>query len=219
MKVCEICHGGCCRRYNPDITGIDMIKIAESLKVDINFFATALPVDEQTAAISHGKKPIFIFTDDNITRYYRFALKMEESLLFPGSYRCIFLNEFDAKKQESKVYDNIIARCGIYHIRPYTCRTFPVEFNPETKQTYVIDPHELFPDDEEPAYKLCPRPVQRDDYREFQAEMIKTIVAKEYEKQFFLQLSEKWNQNPDSSDYFIDFMKREYQNRIEHRTE
>ncbi len=219
MRICDSCHGGCCRKYNPDITGIDMLKIAQSMKLDINFFATAIPVDDEYLRLALGKKPLFIFTDSKKEQYYRFSLKMEESILFPGTYKCIFINETDAKGLGSKLYDNIISRCSIYHVRPLTCKTFPAQINPQTGQAVIFDPYKISSEEDNPAYRLCPGPVKMEDYKEFQEQMVKDLVAYDYEMLFFLKLAEKWNKNPDLSDYFIDFMEKEYKNRVEHITE
>jgi len=214
LKICEACHGGCCRRFFPDITGYDIIKIIESSGLDINFFATAQPVDENYLKIALGIKPLFAFTDSGEKQYYRFCLKMEESSLFPDSYKCIFLNELDAKKEGSKLYDGIIARCSIYHARPLTCRTFPAKFHPKKKKGMLIDPNKSFPKDKNPAYKLCPRPLIAEDSQGNQAETLNNLVLYDYEMAFFLELSEKWNEKPDLSDYFAEFMIKKYQNRI-----
>lgn len=219
MKICDSCHGGCCRSFKPDITGIDMINIVQSLKFDINFFVTAIPVFDKYLKFALGKKPLFIFTDSAKEQYYRFSLKMEQSRIFAGTYKCIFLNEFDGKAQESKLYDNVISRCGIYHARPLTCRTFPAQINPEIKQAIMFNPYNISSPDDHPAYRLCYRPITKEDYEQFQEQMFKNLVAYDYEMLFFLKLSEKWNKNPDSSDYFLDFMLKEYKNRIEHVAE
>ena len=46
MEQCKTCQGGCCRRYNIHLWGSDIIKICNTLKVDISFFTYAYHIEE-----------------------------------------------------------------------------------------------------------------------------------------------------------------------------
>jgi SMC interacting uncharacterized protein involved in chromosome segregation len=65
---------------------------------------------------------------------------------------------------------------------------------------------------------LCPRPLDKKDYHQWINEYITNSLLFDYENHYFIDLSEKWNKNPDISDNFITFLKKEYEDRLPFRT-
>lgn len=220
MELCATCHGGCCRRYNPHLWGSDIIRICQTLKIDINFFTTVIPVSNDKIDKLRDKMPMFIFTDAEENQYFSLALKFNESRLYPGTSKCIFLLEWHAEMLGSEELTGVIGRCGIYSCRPLNCRTYPVKYDQENKKIILKDPHNILEKeharvDDSPAYDICARPLIPEDYLPFQDSYTEAAVLNEQEREFFLQIAEKWNRKPDISDNFYTFLHKEYGDRIE----
>jgi Fe-S-cluster containining protein len=221
MEVCTICHGGCCRRYNPEIAGIDILRISKTLKVDANFFVSAVPINDERLNEYLGKHPLFIFTDSGQEIYYRLCMKPIESVCYPGTSKCVFLLEWRAEYLGSETLKGVIGRCGIYSIRPQNCRSYPAKYLPDKIETVIRDPYLLMekehslPEDT-PAYRLCPRTLTEKDFTPYSDSLANDAAVNEYERDFFRKLSDKWNKNPDISDRFYLFLEKEYSNRITH---
>lgn len=223
MELCRNCHAGCCRRYNPYLWGSDIIRICETLGVDISFFTFAHKINEDEIDKLKGKEPVFIFTDSGEPQHFVLILKFNESKMYPAISKCMFLQEWSAEAMQSEELTGIIGRCGIYGIRPINCRAWPASYDEEKKKVVIKDPHLILdkkhkkPSDN-PGYEICERAMTHEDYAKYEEGYVNDAILNHHEKQFFLQLAEKWNENPDVSDNFYAFLKKEYSNRIEHIT-
>lgn len=220
MELCKNCHAGCCRRYNPYLWGSDIIRIVEALKVDLNFFTSAYLVEDKLEQIK-GKEPVFIFTDSGEPLHFVLVLKLNASRFFPDSSKCMFLQEWSAQAQGSEELTGIIGRCGIYGIRPINCRAWPAKYDEEKQNVIIRDPHNILDKehrrvDDSPCYDICERELTHDDYAVYENQYVEDAIINKHEKEFFMQLADKWNENPDVSDNFYAFLKKEYADRIEH---
>ncbi len=221
MKVCKSCAGGCCRAFNVPITGFDILRIMRTLDMDPFFFCGVAEISGEKLEKGLGKDPLFLFTDSGEAKYYEIFLKRVFSKYFETSYKCIFLQEWDAKEYGSAELEGIVGRCGIYDIRPLTCRNYPAKIDKDRK-LYMYDPYYEHTNPENKRwsslpYGLCQRPLKKEDFRAGVDEYIKNLVHADYELDFFLKLSEKWNKNPDVSDNFIELLEREYLDRLPFR--
>ncbi|EKE04590.1 MAG: hypothetical protein ACD_20C00044G0002 [uncultured bacterium] len=214
MQICNTCHAGCCRKHNIDVTGIDILNIVETLNLDISFFSEALPNEDEYVKAMLGKVPLFKFSDGEPGKYYRMCIKMRESVIFPKTLKCMFLQEWPDENPDSPTFNKIISRCGIYNTRPLTCSTYPAKLEQDGLSAHYFDPFEDSNKDESPAYKACPRPLTKDDFETSSADIMKNLVLYKFEMDFFTMLAEKWNKNPRSSDDLMDFLKEEYNNRV-----
>ncbi len=219
MELCASCHGGCCRRYNPHLWGSDIIRICETLKLDINFFTTALPIIKDQIDEYKEKTPLFIFTDSGEAQHFSLIIKFNESRYFPDTSKCIFLQEWSAESLGSEELSGIIGRCGIYSCRPVGCASYPAKYDEKEKKVVLKDPclvlekeHKLAEDS--PAYRLCSKPVSFRDYSNFGKDYVQSAILNHHEKEYFYKIAEKWNKNPDKSDYFYEFLVKEYNDRI-----
>ncbi len=221
MELCKACHGGCCRRYNPYLWGSDIIRICDALKVDMHFFATVVKVDESKVEKFRGKEAMFKFADISENDYFVFVLNLNESKYYPGTSKCMFLQEWYADILGSEELTGVIGRCGIYSIRPINCRAWPAKYVEEEKRVIIRDPHLILENEhnkieDNDVYKICPRPLNKEDYSIYQDQYVADAMSNFAERQFFIQISEKWNKNPGTSNEFYDFMVKEYDNRIEY---
>ncbi len=221
MEDCKICHGGCCRRYIVPLWGSDIIRISEALEVDMFFFISVVKYEKEKAEEKKKTEPLFIFTEAGTDCYFQIILKSHMSKLYPNTSKCIFLQEWSASAQQSEELEGIIGRCGIYDIRPLTCKTWPVGYDEKNDQVVLNDPYliqEKRPDrpGDSIAYSICPKELCFDDYKNFEDEYVKSAILDNYERKFFRKIAEKWNKNPDLSDKLYKFIKEEYKNRIKH---
>ncbi len=218
MKVCKTCAGGCCRAFRVPITGFDTLRIMRTIDVDPYFFCGVEEVTGEKLQNWQDKDPIFIFTDSGEPKYYEIYLKSVESKYFEFHGKCIFLQEWDASELNSTDIEGVFGRCGIYDCRPIACRNYPAKLGEDGKP-YMHDPYyeHTNPDNKRwqaLPYGLCPRPVEKDDFEQGINEYIKNLLHFKYEMEFFTELSKKWNQNPDVSDKFIEFLEKEYCDRL-----
>lgn len=221
MELCKNCHAGCCRRYNPSILGIDIIRICKALNVDMFFLISAIKIDEEKAEKLKNEKPIFIFTDLGEKMYFSLILKSNLSRLYPETTKCIFLQEWSAEAQQSEELTGIIGRCGIYDIRPLNCRKWPAEYDDEEHKVVIPDPYTVLEKTHEkandsPAYSLCPEPIKPEYLTKYEEMYNKYSVLYHKEKAFFIKVAQKWNEKPDLSDNFYKFLLKEYASRIPH---
>lgn len=221
MELCPSCHAGCCRKLLVYVLGRDIINIMQSLKIDFNVFIDALPVpQDKKEKYKANKVPMFMFKEGEPGQYYCLALKSDLSKLYPDTTKCIFLLELDAEFLSRGQIKEKISRCGIYSCRPLLCRSFPAAYMPDDEKIIIKDPHTILEKEmvtkDTPAYKLCPRVLNENDYIPFMEGYVKDAVLDHYEHEFFYQVSEKWNKQPDLSDNLPKFLLKEYANRIEH---
>ncbi len=221
MDLCKECNSGCCRRFLVYLSGSDIIRISETLQMDLGVFVDAIPVPESKVEMHiKNRAPMFLFKEAGNKQYFVLALKSTESNLYPDASKCLFLLEFDAQQLSNGKIPHKLSRCGIHACRPYTCRTFPAMYYPKEVAVKIKDPFLLMENEhgkysgQEP-YKLCSRPLSREDFCKFSEGYVKDTVLDNYENEFFLQVAEKWNKTPGLSDNLYDFIVKEYQNRIE----
>lgn len=217
MDLCKNCHGGCCRRYLPPLWGSDIIRISEALKVDMFFFITV--VKEKNPEAMFGKEPIFNFTDAGQEMYFQIFLKSILSKYYPDVTKCMFLQEWSAEVQQSETLTGIVGRCGIYDIRPINCRTWPAEYNPKEQKVMINDPYYNLANRDDrasdsPGYDICYKPLTKEEYEKYEEQYHKDAILNHFERQFFIEISQKWNRNPDISENFYKFLLKEYRNRL-----
>lgn len=221
MDLCKECNSGCCRRFLVYLMGNDIIRICQTLQMDFSVFVDAVPVPESKIQLHlDNRYPMFLFKETGDKQYFVLALKSTDSILYPDASKCLFLLEFDAQELSNGTVPYKLSRCGIHACRPSTCRTFPAVYYPEEGKVKVKDPFLLIENEhskyagKEP-YKLCARPLTKDDFNKFTEGYVKDTVIDIYENEFFLQVVEKWNKNPGISDELYGFLVKEYRNRID----
>lgn len=221
MELCKNCHGGCCRRYNVPLLGVDVIKICETLQVDMPFFTLIIPISPERAKEIGSKTALFRFSDINGENYFTPTLKVVESKYAPGTGKCLFLQEWLADIMGSDELSGIIGRCGIYSCRPISCRAYPATYDTERKKVVIKDPYLVLekkhktPDKDNFIYNLCSKELTEDDYKNFTKDYVESAYFFDYENRYFVELAEKWNKNPGVSDEFYNFLKKEYAGRIQ----
>lgn len=208
MLLCKTCHAGCCRNFAIGLTGYDLLKISKFLDLDYPSFAQIIPVKEKEEIERQSNfSALFLFSDKELRTYYRFCLLMDESRLAEGTLKCMFLEEEGLK-------DKIIAKCSIYECRPLVCATFPSKFDPTEKQGIVfnVEPDNLLSSHD--VYNLCPRKITRDDIENSHDEIMKNLILRKYEVDFFKNLADYWNRNPGTTVEFFRFLEKVYDNRV-----
>jgi len=223
MELCKNCHAGCCRRYNPYLWGSDIIRICQALEVDISFFTYAHQIKGEEIEKLKDKEPMFIFTDSGEEQHFVLILKANESKLYPDTSKCMFLQEWNAEAMRSEELTGVIGRCGIYGIRPINCRAWPAAYDEETKGVVIRDPNLILDKrhkriDDSHVFDICSRAMTHEDYSRYEDDYVKDAVVNYHEKEYFMQVADKWNQKPDVSDNFYKFLLSEYSNRILHIT-
>ncbi len=213
--ICSVCHGGCCRRYYVDVTGYDILNISKTLMMDIPSFVYTLAVEDDEIELLEQESVLFKFTDDNCEKHYRFCLKKTDSLAYPGTLKCMFLQEWDAKiLNYPEMNDKLIARCGIYGCRPLMCATFPTKYDLSGNFGFIPDPYTTCEKKSHPALNLCPRSITSEDFRGCAEDTIKTLALQRYEIKFFRAMAEYWNNYPKSINDFYNFIQNAYSNRV-----
>lgn len=223
MDLCKNCHGGCCRRYNVPLMGIDIIKICDTLQLDMPFFTSIIPLEPERAKELENKTALFKFSDVSEENYYTTTLKVIESKYAPGTAKCLFLQEWLAEVMASDELTGIIGRCGIYSCRPICCRAFPATYDKETEQVVMKDPHliletkHISPDKDNQIYNLCSKELTENDYQDYTESYVAGSYLYNFENRYFIDLAKKWNnrdKNLRVTDNFYNFLKEEYQSRI-----
>lgn len=219
MKLCSTCNAGCCRRYRIALTGYDILKIKNNVKLDYDSFITLIKIDDDERIEYHRKNAaLFKFTNDGCTDYYMFSLKMEDSKLFYGAEKCIFLQEWAGENFDEKTAEGLISRCGIYGARPNTCAAYPAKFDKSGFIGVYFDPTNKT-DEKSSSYNLCSRTLVEGDLEGSKEEMIDILVNKQYELDFFKMIAFHWNNSPKSQGEFLDFIEEIYQNRLSSESE
>ena len=213
MSICSFCHGGCCRRYNINLTGYDILKISQALGIEYTDFILINPVNKDEEEKISANAALFKIKGYDDSKHYRFCLNLVNSKLMPNSQKCMFLQEWNGNDILSQK-DKILARCGIYGIRPLACAIFPAAFDKDALKGLTGDPNKFFDELDNPAYKLCPKEVVEDDFADYSGEIIHKIVLYNYEMDFFKKLAHKWNKNPGTLGSVFSYMKESYKNRI-----
>jgi len=215
MTICAECHAGCCRRFNINLTGVDILRISKTLDMDYKSFTQFNPVKPENVEKEQKKTALFLFKDfDEGKIYYRICMKLANSLLFPDSFKCMFLHEWNGETLGLDNVPNVISRCGIYDIRPSACAVFPSELKKNNLIGITSNPNFFFEPSENPGYKLCPKNVNEDDFADCSGNLIKTLVLQRYEMDYFRSIAVIWNEDPKPVDYFYAFLESAYKNRV-----
>ena len=201
MSICSQCCAFCCRNFSlVTLTGADILRLKLVLQVPYQFFVEVKLISKDQTEKLEKNFALFCFKQDEVNVDDRgfFILKSEESALMPKTNKCLFLHEWMLK-------DKIIARCSIYNIRPYVCRAFPMYFD---KNTYkgVLNPHL----DSLKGFDCLSQYTVDDPNKQ-----IEDLILKDYEKNFFKKVADKWNKNPGKIDDIYEFLEKEYSNRLE----
>jgi len=214
MLICESCHSGCCRKYAVALTGYDILNISKTLKIDPLSFAEISPV-ENDENIEYQSKytALFKFTDENKDIFYRFNLKMNESELVPGTLKCQFLLE-QYSDPSNLCIEGIVGRCEIYSCRPFVCAAYPAIFDATEKQGVIKNVGAKSKSSEHPIYNLCSRKITSEDFADSLDQIMKALIMRKYELEYFKNLADYWNQKPGSLNDFLSFMATVYQNRV-----
>jgi Fe-S-cluster containining protein len=197
---CGGCHAGCCRAYALPLTGRDIFRIVTELKVP--FWKFVCRWVDPSCAISRGVAPHFFFDDDRRTPYV-IGLLQTESRPFPGTHKCVFLEETDPVGK----LERGSGRCSIYEHRPGACRIFPARVD-EAGALEVYAVRDRAAELAHAVYELCPRPwsvsdldpvVALEDLRECTDEM-----------ELFHAIALRWNDQPGPWPFFPDFLELIY---------
>ncbi|MDD3013971.1 MAG: YkgJ family cysteine cluster protein [Candidatus Gastranaerophilales bacterium] len=214
MSVCSECHGGCCRRYYIDLTGYDIVNISKNLELDpFMFISTQIVEDDEVEKLSEDAA-LFKFINDKCKNFRRIILKRIESKIIPETTRCMFLQEWDNKEIPTINENQIVSRCGIYGLRPLVCSIYPVKLDESQVFGYVPDPYYNCEKKKTPAYNLCPRPLNSEDFADYSGEITKNLAMHKFEMDFFKSVATIWNDNPGSIDEFFKHIASIYQNRV-----
>lgn len=213
MKICNFCHAGCCRNYTVSLTGYDILNISKTLSVQPSSFTDVIPVEEG-ADIEYKSKhaALFQFSDYSKDKYYIFGIKMIESPLAPLTAKCQFLVEWNLDN-ENPTFEGLIARCGIYGCRPLVCEAFPTKFGEEDMSGVMVNTSAFEQEVDHPVYKTCPKKPASEDIADSD-EIMKILVLKKHEVEFFKKVAFEWNKNPKTLADFWDFLSKVYQNRV-----
>jgi Fe-S-cluster containining protein len=208
MSLCATCAAGCCRRYTVGLTGYDIIRISNNLGVKPEFFLDISELTEEDYLENISRtEALFIFTDNNCKHSYRIKLKKTESLLYTETSKCIFLQEWPSE-------DNIIARCGIYGIRPLLCAAYPAKFvnnNRTAKVPFILDRESKY---KNTPYELCSQAFTETDISLSRDEIVNLLIKLNYEIDYFKSIAERWNANPSSIEEFLHELESVYHNRV-----
>lgn len=205
MGICEGCHSGCCRAFAVPVTGADIIRLETAHS--LSFWDIACRWADPENTISRRFAPQFYFTDEPGTPFV-ICLRQTESRVYPGTQKCLFLHE--QPPQEHGLEPQAI--CGVYPDRPYTCRAFPLKFDP-TQRVAVLPELPIYGREEShPAYRLCPRAWETSDIDPISG--IDDLVVAKYEMEFFHELAKGWNARMGTWADFPDFLHLVYSSRV-----
>ena len=211
MKLCSSCLAGCCRRYQVAITGYDILKISNNLDITPSAFLDITELsDEDYMENLSRKEALFAFTDNNCKRRYRIKLKKIKSNILKDVTKCFFLQEWEIEDLNNP----IIARCGIYSIRPLICTVFPAKFVNNNKTAVVPYVFERYKEKVNTPYEICKTPITEADFGMNKDEIINMLIKMEYETDFFKDFADKWNRNPSSIADFFEELPALYKNRV-----
>ena len=197
---CSGCHAGCCRAYAVPLTGRDIFRIVTQKQVP--FWRFVCRWADPSGRISRDIAPHFFFADDRQTPYV-IALLQTESRVFPGTRRCVFLNESGPAGNAG----GTTGRCAIYDNRPVACRVFPARLD-EVGALAVHAVPEPTGESAHPAYKLCSRPWSVEDLNRDEA--LKSLKECGREMELFHAVARRWNDDPGPWPLFPDYLEMIY---------
>lgn len=195
---CAGCHAGCCRAYAVPLTGRDIFRITAELRLP--FWRFVCRWADPAGAIARGIAPHFRFDDDPTTPYV-IALLQNESRAFPGTRKCVFLDEAATADGAPR------GHCSIYKQRPIACRVFPARLD---EQGNLAVHSELEPsgEQEQTAYSLCPKSWSTLDLDP--RESLTNLRTCASEMELFRQIAARWNDEPGPWPLFPQFLELIY---------
>jgi Fe-S-cluster containining protein len=197
---CAGCHAGCCRAYAVPLTGRDIFRIVTEKKVP--FWKFVCRWADPSGRIAQDIAPHFCFDDDRQTPYV-IALLQTESRNFPGTRKCVFLNETEPAGGAPRG----TGRCAIYENRPVACRVFPARLD-EAGDLAVHAVPEPSGEPGHAAYQLCPRPWSVADLDADEA--LKNLHECAREMDLFHAVARRWNDGPGPWPLFPDYLELIY---------
>ena len=126
----------------------------------------------------------------------------------------MFLQEWNSESLGIPVEEKVIARCGIYGIRPLVCAVYPAKLDKSGFFGYVLDPNFHTKKLSNQAYDACPRPINKDDFADYNGTMTRNLSVQKFELGYFQIFADYWNKNPNSQSKFFEHLTRMYSNRI-----
>lgn len=205
MGMCATCHGGCCRSFAVPVSGADIIRI--ETERGLSFWEFMCRWADPEGRIARNHAPHFFFEDEPDTPF-TICLMHEASRFFPGTTKCLFLQETPADTEHPLG----LAQCGIYESRPHTCRAFPTRLNASGELAILYDVPARGRDGDEPVYSLCPRPWELSDLDPIST--VQDLVVAKYEMDLFHTLADYWNQCRGPWNAFPDFLHMVYAGRV-----
>ena len=201
---CDGCHAGCCRSFAIPISGADAIRLE---RAGHEFWDFACRWEDREGRIANGYAPHVFFADEPQTPFV-FGLRHEESRVFRGTPRCLFLRETPPAPGRPLG----TGQCGVYGDRPAACRVFPKKLSPGGDLVQLQPVPDRGRQDDSPVFDLCPRPWTAADVDPVEAPG--EIVSAEFEMRFFAQLVRLWNRTPQEWAAFPQFLRAVYGNRV-----
>ncbi len=205
MGMCENCHAGCCRSYAIPIIGADVIRLER--ESNLTFWEFACRWADPQGEIAGNYAPHFHFQDEPSTPFV-ICLKQVESKTLPGTQCCQFLQEGTPVTEQPLG----VSRCGMYQGRPSACRVFPTKYDVENELPILHTIPQYGREEQNPAYKLCPRQWAKEDVDPI-AVAHELMIAR-YEVGFFNRIAAAWNRSPKPWEKFPAFLRDVYANRI-----
>ncbi len=197
---CDGCHAGCCRAYVAPLTGRDIFRIVTELKIPFWRFVSRWA--DQSCEISQGVAPHFFFDDDRQTPYV-IGLLQNESQLFPGTRKCVFLEESPC----GEPVQGGTGRCSIYEQRPVDCRVFPARLNAAGQLAVQVVTKPAL-ESRHDTYRLCPRSWNIANLDRVSA--LQNLQKSSDEMELFQTIANRWNEDPGPWPLFPDFLELIY---------
>jgi len=197
---CTGCHAGCCRATAVLLTGRDIFRVVTDLKIP--FWKFVCRWADPASTISRGVTPQFFFDDDRLTPYV-IGLLQTESRAFPGTRKCVFLEEPAPSDNSPRA----TGRCSIYDDRPVGCRIFPATFD-EAREFGVNAVPESVGERQHEEYRLCPRPWSVSDVDPEGA--LRNLRECQSELELLSAIARRWNDEPGPWPFFPDFLDLVY---------
>ncbi len=194
---CSGCHAGCCRGAALPLTGRDIFRIVTDLKVP--FWKFVCRWADPLCSLARGIAPHFFFDDDRQTPYV-IGLRQTESRVFPGTQKCVFLDESAPDANAPR----LTGRCSIYEHRPVGCRIYPSRLDEAGAWGTRVIPEPASERVHE-VYRPCPRPWSVFDFDLEGA--LHHLRACRTEMELFHAIAHCWNTQPGPWPFFPDFLE------------
>jgi Fe-S-cluster containining protein len=218
MGPCDTCHAGCCRSYHLFITAFDAFRIARDLALPLNEFVTLLSFTAVEVKRYEDEYVPVRFSDRAEDRRFLLALKRIESHLFPGTQKCIFLQEWRREREAPERGEHpgrhTLGRCGIYGSRPQVCRTYPTSLHPTLPLGLINTPPPAQVEKPHAIHTLCPEEWTAANFGVEPTAVLHTLAVSRFEKEFYNRAIREWNERPQPLAGFFPFMMRVYENRF-----